>query len=157
MGGAFTAITVLLQAAPVFLPAIGMVVSPFSTLPVAIAAGINIYLGIAVLTASVLLLFFVSLQEAVILLFTTGMLGVFLGIFLERKGMICSVVTSSIALTGGILALIYIVAIPSFEKLTECYSFPAVTLFCFGFSVLYAGIWSFCLRKFMKRLIKQSG
>lgn len=154
MGGAFTAITVILQAAPVLLPGIGMAVSPFSTLPIAMAAGINVGLGIAVLAASVLLLLLISPQEAIILLFTTGLLGVFLGVFQERKGMLCSIVTSSVALTGGILALIYIAAIPSFEKLTKVFCFPAVTVLCFGFSILYAGIWSFCFRKFMKRLSK---
>lgn len=38
LGGVLTSITVLLQSAPIFLPAVGLIISPLSTLPVAVAS-----------------------------------------------------------------------------------------------------------------------
>jgi hypothetical protein len=52
IGGILTALTVMLQSSPVFLPAIGLALSPFSTIMIAIAAVLNIYLGVAVLFSS---------------------------------------------------------------------------------------------------------
>ncbi len=154
IGGVFTAVTVLLQSAPVFLPAIGMALSPFSTLPIALATGMNIALGISVLVASVLILLMISLQEALILLFTTGLLGVVLGVCIFRKGLVFSIVASAAALTAGILALTYIVAIPSFQELAGRLAFPILSLLYFLFSCLYVSIWSLCFRKFAKRFNK---
>ncbi|AFS77558.1 hypothetical protein Curi_c04830 [Gottschalkia acidurici 9a] len=48
IGGILTTIAVLFQSAPVFLPAIGLALSPLSTLPIAIAAVSNISLGFTV-------------------------------------------------------------------------------------------------------------
>ncbi|MDG5789891.1 hypothetical protein QA612_20760 [Evansella sp. AB-P1] len=44
-GGILTAIAVIFQASPVFLPVIGLALSPFSTLPIAIAAFLKIICG----------------------------------------------------------------------------------------------------------------
>lgn len=48
VGGILTTLAVIFQSAPVFLPAIGLFLSPLSTLPIAIAAISNIPLGIIV-------------------------------------------------------------------------------------------------------------
>ena len=84
VGGMLTALTVLFQAAPVFLPAIGLVLSPFSTLPIVIAAASNILLGVSVLFSSAIILTLVSVQETLILLFTTGLLGIVMGALIAR-------------------------------------------------------------------------
>ena len=88
IGGILTTITVIFQSAPVFLPAIGLLFSPLSTLPIAIAAFYNISLGITVFFSSALILTLVNVQEAIILLFTTGLLGIVIGTLLYRKGII---------------------------------------------------------------------
>ena len=87
LGGILTSITVILQSAPVFLPIIGLILSPFSTLPVALAALINVYLGLGVFTSSLFILLIVSIQEGAIFLFATGiLLELYLVIcFLERE------------------------------------------------------------------------
>lgn len=76
IGGILTTIAVIFQSAPVFLPVIGLAFSPLSTLPIALAAFYNISLGIAMFFSSALILTLVSVQETVILLFTTGLLGI---------------------------------------------------------------------------------
>ena len=90
LGGILTAIAVLFQSAPVFLPAIGFALSPLSTLPIAIAAVSNISLGLTVFISSALILVIVDVQETIILLFTTGLLGIVMGTFLFRNGIIIS-------------------------------------------------------------------
>ena len=154
IGGILTTIAVLFQSAPVFLPAIGLALSPLSTLPIAIAAVYNISLGFAVFFSSALILIMVSAQETIILLFTTGLLGIVMGILLYRKGIIISILFSSIALSLGMISLTYIVGISAFVDLASQLSTPLTFLIFFSFSLVYASIWNICFRKFMNYLIK---
>ena len=154
IGGILTTITVLFQSAPVFLPAVGLLFSPLSTLPVAIAAFYHIPLGLTVLISSALILTLVSIQEAIILLLTTGLLGIVIGTFLYRKGMLISIVFSTIILFLGMVSLTYIVGISAFGDLTSSASIP-LTLFIFTvFSLIYTSIWNIYIRKFINYLIK---
>ncbi|WP_236887479.1 hypothetical protein [Clostridium argentinense] len=154
IGGILTAVAVLFQSAPVFLPVIGLALSPLSTLPIAIAAVSNISLGFTVFFSSALILAIVSAQETIILLFTTGLLGIVIGTLLYRKGIIISILFSSIILSLGIIFLTYIVGIPAFVDLTSSLSTPLTFLIFFSFSLIYASIWNICFRKFMNYLIK---
>lgn len=154
IGGILTTIAVLFQSAPVFLPAIGLGLSPFSTLPIAIAAVSNISLGLAVFSSSALILAMVSVQEAIILLFTTGLLGIVIGTLLYRKGIIVSILFSSIALSLGMIFLTYIMGISAFVDLASSLSTPLTLLVFFSFSLVYASIWNIYFRKFMNYLIK---
>jgi len=154
IGGTLTTITVLFQSAPVFLPAIGLFFSPLSTLPVAIAAFYHTPLGIAVLFSSALILTLVSLQETVILLLTTGLLGIVIGTLLYRKGILISILFSTIILFLGMASLTYIVGISAFGDLTSSASIT-LTLFIFiTFSLIYSIIWNIYIRRFIKYLIK---
>ncbi|WP_242865935.1 hypothetical protein [Desnuesiella massiliensis] len=154
IGGILTTIAVLFQSAPVFLPAIGLALSPLSTLPIAIAAVSNISLGFAVFFSSALILVIVSAQETIILLFTTGLLGIVMGTLLYRKGLIISILFSSIALSLGMISLTYIVGISAFVDLASQLSTPLTFLIFFSFSLVYTSIWSICFRKFMNYIIK---
>lgn len=154
IGGILTAVAVLFQSAPVFLPAIGLALSPLSTLPIAIASVSNIALGFSVFFSSTFILAIVSVQEATILLFTTGLLGIVMGTLLYRKGIITSILFSSIALSLGMLFLTYIVGIPGFVDLTSSLSTTLAFLIFFSFSLVYASVWNICFRKFMNYLIK---
>ncbi len=153
IGGLLTSIAVVFQSAPVFLPAIGLAFSPFSTLPIAIATVFNIYLGFTVLFSSVLILLIISPQEAIILLFTTGLLGITLGSLLYRKGILVTILTSALSLSFGMIILTYIAAIPAFVDFTGSLSFPFTLLFFFIFSLVYVSIWYICFRKFANHLI----
>lgn len=154
IGGILTAIAVLFQSAPVFLPTIGLVLSPLSTLPIAIAAVSCISLGLSVFFSSALILVLVNVQETIILLFTTGLLGIFIGTLLYRKGILISILFSSIALTFGMMFLTYIVGISAFVDFSSTLSIPLIFLIFFSFSLVYASIWNICLRKFTNYLIK---
>ena len=153
-GSILIALTVIFQSAPVFLPAIGMALSPFSTLPIAIYAAINIPLGFIVFLSSVLIIAVISVEEALILLFTTGVLGFMIGILLFRKGLIISVLLSSIALTLGMLGLTYLIGVTAFVDFTRQISTPFILVAYFLFSVVYGCIWNIGIRNFMNYLIK---
>ncbi len=154
IGGLLTAITVLFQSAPIFLPAIGLAFSPFSTVPIALAAVINVFLGFTVLFSSVFILILVSPQEATILLFTTGLLGITLGSLLYRKGLLVTILASAVVLSLGMIVLTYVAAIPAFVAFTGSYSLHDTLLIFFIFSLVYVSIWFICLRVFAKHIIK---
>ena len=154
VGGILTTLAVLFQVAPVFLPAIGLFLSPLSTLPIAIAAVSNIPLGLTVFFSSLLILTMISIQESIILLFTTGLLGIVIGTLLFRKGIISSIVFSSIALSLGIMFLTYIVGIPAFVDLTSSFSTVLTFLIFLLFSLIYASICNICIKKFINYLTK---
>lgn len=154
IGAILVALTVIFQSAPVFLPSIGLALSPFSTLPIAIAAVINISLGFLVFFASVLILVIVSVEETIILLFTTGVLGIVIGTLLYRKGIKISILVSSVALSLGMICLTYIIGISAFVDLTRLISTPIIFLAYFSFSFIYACIWNICFKKFMNYLSK---
>ena len=154
IGGILTAITVIFQSAPIFLPAIGLLFSPLSTLPIAIASFYNISLGVTVFFSSSFILVLVNVQEAIILLFTTGLLGIALGTFLYRKGLFVSILFSSIILSIGMISLTYIVGISAFGDLTSLESIPLTILIYTSFSLIYGSIWNVCLRKFINYLIR---
>ncbi len=154
VGGILTTLAVLFQAAPVFLPAIGLFLSPLSTLPIAIAAVSNIPLGLTVFFSSILILTMISIQESIILLFTTGLLGIVIGTLLFRKGIISSIVFSSIALSIGIMFLTYIVGIPAFVDLTSSFSTVLTFLIFLLFSLIYASICNIFIKKFINYLTK---
>ncbi|HYE09356.1 MAG TPA: hypothetical protein VEF53_04185 [Patescibacteria group bacterium] len=154
IGGILTTVAVLFQSAPVFLPVFGLTLSSLSTLPIAIAAASNISLGFTVFFSSAIILAIVCVQETIILLFTTGLLGIVIGTLLYRKGIIFSIIISSITLSLGMVFLTYIVGISAFVDLTSLFSTPLILLIFFTFSLVYASIWNICFRKLMNFLIK---
>lgn len=154
VGGMLTAIAVIFQSAPVFLPVLGLALSPFSTLPIAIAAYLKISLGLAVYVSSAIILTLIYIQEAIILAFTTGLLGLAIGAFLYRKGLFISILLSSIVLTLGMGLLTYLLGIPVFGDFTSFGSIPVTIFVFFLFSLVYASIWNVCVRKFIDYLVK---
>jgi len=148
MGSILTAITVILQSAPVFLPGIGLALSPLSTLPIAIAANLSFSLGISIYIASVFILLLIHLQEATIFIFTTGILGLVFGALYQKKSFIFSLLISNITLSMGILSLVYLIGIMNFVIINN--SFLITILMIFIFSLIYTWIWSFILNNFFK-------
>lgn len=150
MGGVSTAIAVLFQSAPVFLPGVGFAISPLSTLPIAIAAVSNVSLGLTVFISSALILVMVDVQETIILLFTTGLLGVVIGTLLYRNGTIISILFSGIALSIGMMFLTYIAAIPSFVDITNTLPVYLTFIIYFSFSLVYSSLWNIFIKKIVQ-------
>jgi hypothetical protein len=77
-----------------------------------------------------------------------------MGTLLYRKGIIISILFSSITLSLGMIFLTYIIGVPAFVDLTSSLSTPLTFLIFFSFSLVYASIWNIYFRKFMNHLIK---
>jgi len=143
-GGVLTTLTVVFQSAPIFIPTIGLFLSPFSSLSVAIAGIKSKSLGLLVFLASLFILPLISLEEAMIFLFTTGPLGLMIGRYLKRKTLLLAALFSGLALTLGILVMIYAIAFASLSSL------PALPLVLLTFSFLYALLSCFMIDKLIQ-------
>lgn len=151
IGGIFSALAVVFQSSPVFLPGIGLALSPFATLPIALAALASTYSGIIALFASALILLFISPQEAAIFLLTTGPLGFALGAS-YNKGFL-----KSLAVTGGVLfigvnILTHVIGIAAFGDLTPDSSLITAAFIFMLFAPFYSCIWIFILNLFVNLL-----
>ena len=157
LGGVFTALAVVLQSAPVWMPGLGLALSPVSTAPVAAAACISPVTGFAVLICASAILFGISAQEALIFVFSTGILGLVLGLLNNRKFWI-SICTAGTVLFGGLALLFYAFGIKIMGPLTDILesSLPA---FFILFSLAYAAGWATLIKFLFKRLklLKKSG
>ena len=147
-----SSIAVVLQTAPIYLPGLGIFLSPLSTLPIAIAAIISIPLGIYVYIASILLLLILNLQESIIFLFTTGLIGLLIGLIIFRKGLFISICASSISLILGMIVLTYIISIPGFSLLFQETKFYIVIIIYVFFSIIYNSIWNVIILKYRKHI-----
>lgn len=123
-------------------------------MPVALAAFINHYFGAVVLLASALIIMVVNLQEALIFILTTGILGYILGSLLFKRGSLVTISASSITLTSNMMILTYAVAIPGFTVLEDSFSFISMLLLYLLFSLLYTSLWAYGFRRFVIYLLK---
>ena len=154
-GGILTAITVIFQSAPVFLPVLGMALSPLSTLPVLLAAVLEIPVGLVVLISSALIVFAISPQEGMILLLTTGPLGIIIGSLLLRRRFFFTLFISTGTLFSGVVVLNYVVGIPAFGDFSDSFSL-SMLLFFLLFTFLYSGLWTLAGKKFIGKLKKST-
>jgi len=138
-GGILTALIFLLQSAPVWLPGAGLFLSPFATLPAALAAALSIPLGTVVYIAAAFLLLLFSPQEAAIFLLATGLVGLTTGIALKQETP-NRVLIPAAALFFGLLALTRLALIPVFGGATPR-SVWVELLLLIPFSFLYAVLW----------------
>jgi len=69
-----------------------------------------------------------------------------LGIFINRKGRLFTLFASSLTLTLGILALVYLIAFPAFKFLNN-FMFPVLILIILFFSLVYSYLWVLLLKR----------
>ncbi len=151
-GGMFIALAVIFQSAPVFLPLLGMALSPFATLPIVLAAIRNASLGLTVYVGSSLILSLISLEESMIFVFTTGILGLVIGILLYRKGFIVTTIISGGILSLGITILTFIIGFFQLDDLVYSVSVFATILIFTVFSLSYAFVWVKLIKKLAKHI-----
>lgn len=136
------AISALLQSAGGFLPGIGYVISPFSTAPIALAFLISLRFGFLSYLISCLVLLIIQPSELVVFPFTTGLLGVGLGIgfrFLTQR--ITLILAGALPLLLGMTFLLYVLNFPLLGPNIST-SFNIVSYFILiVFSLGYALLW----------------
>ncbi len=147
IGGILTALAILFQSAPIFLPGMGLILSPLATLPVALATIRSSYLGIMVFLSSALVLILVNPQEAAIFIMTTGLLGLSLGISLNKR-IVPSIAVCTIVLFIGIYLLKNAAGLAVFGSLTSDAPFLIEAALFALFALVYSVIWVFLVRFF---------
>lgn len=151
-GALLSAITVIIQASPLYLPVVGISLSALSTLPVAVAAYLNGITGFLAYLISGILLIFWSVPQSLIFLASSGLLGLLLGLLMRRQASFpLLIAVPALALAGGILAvgeLLGIPILPWFAGWKRLYLLPAV-LAC---ALVYTAVWIPVLAALLYRL-----
>ncbi len=151
LGGVLTALTVLLQLAPLLLPGLGLVLSPFGTLPIAIAAAYHPLVGVLTLVTSGFIAAGFNPTEAVGLLLTSGPLGIALGLTGRGRGLVGPTLGGGAVLTAGILCLNNLLGIPAFGGARQLFPWLGAA----GAYLLFALIYAFAWARVVRRVIGQ--
>jgi hypothetical protein len=137
-----SAVAAALQSAGA-LGGVGFVISAFVTLPIAVAMLLSVYSGLASYAVTLCLLVLVQPSELIIFPFTTGLLGLSVGLayrFLNRR--ITAVAFNALCLTFGIALLLYVFKFPVLGPVvTGAVSFRMLIII-FAVSLPYAWFWT---------------
>lgn len=152
MAGLLATISALLQASGNIIPLIGLFISPFATLPILIVSSSSLIRGFLAYLTCFLVLLIIQPNEAIIFLFTTGLIGLITGFGLSinmRMGFVCC--AGAIALTSGILFILYVLNFPilgpNFGSDMNMYLILAIFLFSLLYSWLWIGLYQLIKRK----------
>lgn len=154
----FSALAAILQSTGNFLPGIGYVISPFTTLPILICTIISIPFGLQSYILTFLLLILIQPGESFIFPFTTGIVGLGMGIaLLLIKRRMGTIVFTSILLMGGICFLLYIVQFPVLGPIASKSPSLKMIGFIYLFSFIYSWGWGELSRLIFKKWYKLMG
>ncbi|GIN87416.1 hypothetical protein J6TS2_38020 [Heyndrickxia sporothermodurans] len=142
----------IFQASGGFLPVFGYIISIFSTAPVIFCSLISIQFGILSYVLTIILLVMLQPSEVLIYSFTTGLLGLGIGIsilYLNRK--VTIIFCSSLYLVFGILVLLYALKFPILgpigSKTFSLWETLGIFLFSFFYSLIWVELCLFCLKR----------
>ncbi|MGG4264749.1 hypothetical protein [Peribacillus simplex] len=145
----------LLQSAGGFMPGIGFLISFMATLPIFLATCFSIRQGIFSYTLTIFLLFTIQPSELIIFPFTTGLLGIAMGVaFLQLKRRIVVVSFSSICLFTGIMVILYVFRFPVLGPTVDSTMDLKVITIILILSFLYCWIFAELCRILMNRLCR---
>lgn len=103
----------IFQSAGGYMPGIGFFVSAMTTLPIFLATIVSVRHGFLSYFATILLLLFIQPSELIIFPFTTGILGLVLGVsFYKSKTRFFVVFLAGATLFMGIIAILFIFRFP---------------------------------------------
>ncbi|HZG73772.1 MAG TPA: hypothetical protein VEY51_19700 [Chondromyces sp.] len=142
LGSIFACIAAILQAAGGFLPGIGYLLSPLATAPILLFSMFSIPFGVISYFLTIMLLFILQPAELIVFPFTTGLLGLGIGVsfhfFRKRLSIIA---TGGILLMLGITSLLFIFHFPILgPAVSVSFSFLTTgSIFLFAF--LYSWLW----------------
>lgn len=143
----------LLQSAGGFFPGPGFLISPWASLPVILSTILSIRYGILTYFTTSVMLMFIQPSEIIIFPFTTGLLGLCLGITIHFFNTRITIITSGMAaLLLGVLMLLYLFKFPVLGPmgLNNSYIVIGFILFCF----CYCWLWLEILLAAMKQILK---
>lgn len=151
MSALLAALAAIFQSAGGLLPGVGYIVSPLATLPVAVAALLSVGSGVSTYIVTIGLLLLLQPGELFIFPFTTGVLGLAIGLSLRLfRRRSAAVIIGGSALFLGILFLVLLLQFPLFGPDTA--TSPGLLVICLVFSVIYSWIWTEAVLFFKQRI-----
>lgn len=149
------ALSGIFQSAGGLLPGIGFVISPLATAPIVIAALLSVRSGIAAYFLTICLLTILQPSELIIFPFSTGLLGLGIGLgFTLLKSRISITMTGTLLLLAGVYFVFYGLKFPILGPTMSTPFNIGTTLMVFFFCFVYSWIWIEFSLKITKRLSK---
>lgn len=141
VGSLLCTIAAVLQSAGL-IGGIGYAFSIMATGPIVLSTVISIRIGLLTYAVTTLLLIILQPSEVLVFLFTTGFLGISLGIGFKlfKTGTVVSLMGGT-SLTAGILILLYLFQFPVLGPLVSSKVSGTVGLAIFLFGLFYSWIW----------------
>lgn len=137
--GVFTAV---LQSAGGMLPGVGLAISPFSTIIVVLATMISLQYGLFTYLLAIFLLFLIEPSELFIFPFTTGLLGLGIGLGLCKLNKPAAIIlVNGIILCLGICIPLYGLGFPILGPMVLATPKIKTLLTIFIFASLYSWLW----------------
>ncbi len=142
LGSVFACIAAILQAAGGLLPGIGFFISPLATAPILLCSMLSIRFGVMSYFLTIMLLLILQPTELFVFPFTTGLLGLGIGVsFHLLRKRIGIITTGTILLMLGIMCLLFIINFPILGPVVfDSFSLLA-TISIFLFTFLYSWLW----------------
>ena len=152
IGSLLGAIAAILQSAGL-IGGIGYAFSMMATGPIVLATVISIRIGMLTYAVTALLLMILQPSEVLVFLFTTGLLGISLGIGFKLFRMSIAVsILGGISLTSGIVILLYLFQFPVLGPSVSSKASGSVAAVILFFGFIYSWIWMNLSRIGMKQL-----
>jgi hypothetical protein len=149
----FSSFAAIFQSAGGYAPGVGFFVSAMTTLPIFLATIISVRHGFLSYFVTILLLLFIQPSELIIFSFTTGILGLVLGVsFNKSKTRFVVVILAGASLFMGIIVILYIFRFPVLGPgVGTSFHFRPLLLIVI-FSILYAWLAAEACSFALKRL-----
>ncbi|GIN22449.1 hypothetical protein [Siminovitchia fordii] len=156
--GIFSGLAAVFQSAGALFPGVGYIISPLATAPIIFCSIFSARLGFLSYVLTILILLFSHPSELIIFPFTTGLLGLAIGVgflicgtYLTLNIMGCS------ALSLGILTVLYGLKFPLLGPLASTTPKLSMVVGIVIFSALYSWIWILAGKIMLKRMIRIIG
>lgn len=150
----FSLLAAVMQLFPIFFPIIGLMISPFSTLPICICTIKNRHLGMLSYPCAFLLISLFNIQEAIIFLFTTGPLGLALGYcFNNEMGRLKATFFTGTVLFMGITTMTHLIGISAFGDFLNSENYIFLLSIYLIFSLFWSFMWIAFIFKYVSLLI----
>lgn len=147
-----TTLSAILQSAGGFIPVAGLFISPFATAPVIISTALSGKYGLLGYFLTIFLLVLIQPSEVLIFTFTTGLLGIGIGLaYHVWKWRLSLIISGAIALLSGILIVLLVLQFPllgpSIQPTIDLSLFLLLAFFSFFYSWIWVELSVFLLKR----------
>ncbi|WP_445661387.1 hypothetical protein [Bacillus sp. FSL K6-3431] len=138
----FSCFAAIFQSAGGFFPGFGYFISPLATAPLLLCTVLSLPFGVLSYMLTMLLLLIIQPSELLVFPFTTGLLGLGIGIsFYFYKKRLSIIIGGATVLTLGIMTLLYLIKFPVLGPAVSSTFSISTGGAIFLFSCIYSWLW----------------